>query len=79
VTARILHTRRSRRCEEADEEGSYKVSASDGAFAAVTSDEAISLFSEELPRGHNGGTREINSTLPGSMFEKISVISVSSC
>jgi len=41
--------------------GFYKDSAPDGASAAVTSDEAISPFSDEMPTGDNGGNGENNS------------------
>jgi len=50
--------------------GFYKNSAPDGASAAVTNDDAISTFSDEMPTGDNGGNREIISTFPGSLFEK---------
>jgi hypothetical protein len=38
----------------------YKASAPDGAAAAVTNDDASSLFSGKMPTGDNGGNREIS-------------------
>ncbi len=50
--------------------GFYKDAAPDGASAAVTNDEAMSPFSDEVPTGDNGGNREGISTLLAACLKK---------